>query len=62
MDNFKILIGAVSQDRNCEQHAFNIRHTGPSFNTGTENIQVSEFKRIGFEKKNGGFRWGRIGL
>ena len=37
-------------------------HTGPSFNTGTENtIQVSKFKRIGFEK-NGGFRWGRIGL
>ena len=37
-------------------------HTGPSFNTGTENtIQVSKFKRIGFEKK-----WrisrGRIGL
>ena len=31
-------------------------HTGPSFNTGTENtIQVSKFKRIGFEKKNGGF-------
>ena len=37
-------------------------HTGPSFNTGTENtIQVSKFKRIGFEN-NGGFRWGRIGL
>ena len=37
------------------------------FNTGTENtIQISKFKRIGFEKKkkkkkNGGFRWGRIG-
>ena len=30
-------------------------HTGPPFNTGTENtIQVSKFKRIGFEK-NGGF-------
>ena len=28
----------------------------------TENtIQVSKFKRIGFEK-HGGFRWGRIGL
>ena len=27
-------------------------HTGPSFNTGTENtIQVSKFKRIGFDKK-----------
>ena len=27
-------------------------HTGPSFNTGSENtIQVSKFKRIGFEKK-----------
>ena len=26
-------------------------HTGPSFNIGTENtIQVSKFKRIGFEK------------
>ena len=26
-------------------------HAGPSFNTGTENtIQVSKFKRIGFEK------------
>ena len=26
-------------------------HTGSSFNTGTENtIQVSKFKRIGFEK------------
>ena len=26
-------------------------HTGPSFNTGTENtIQVSKFKRIGFDK------------
>ena len=33
-------------------------YTGPSFNTGTENtIQVSKFKRIGFEQK-GGFRRG----
>ena len=33
-------------------------HTGPSFNTGTENtIQISKFKRIGFENMadfNGG--------
>ena len=30
-------------------------HTGPSFNTGSENtIQFSKFKGIGFEK-NGGF-------
>ena len=37
-------------------------HTGPSFNTGTENtIQVSKFKRIGFEKTgDGGFWWRRI--
>ena len=35
-------------------------HAGPSFNTGTENtIQVSKFKRIGFEK-NGGFRANRF--
>ena len=28
------------------------QHTGPSFNTDTENtIQVSKFKRIAFEKK-----------
>ena len=39
---------------------FSYNHTGPSFNTGTENtIQVSKFKRIGFEN-NGGFRWRRI--
>ena len=32
--------------------AHSMYHTGPSFNTGTENtIQVSKFKRIGFENK-----------
>ena len=34
-------------------------HTGPSFNTGTENtIQVSKFKRIGFENKMADFDGG----
>ena len=34
-------------------------HTGPSFNTGTENtIQVSKFKHIGFEKEIADFDGG----
>ena len=34
-------------------------HTGTSFNTGTENtMQVSKFKRIGFEKKMADFDGG----
>ena len=42
-----------------KQNFIHIYHTGPSFNTGTENtIQVSKFKRIGFEKKMADFDGG----
>ena len=42
----------------CENAVYWV-HTGSSFNTGTENtMQVSKFKRIGFEKKMADFDGG----
>ena len=52
MASFKICNKRTMKLKYAKLLAWCIYHTGPSFNTGTENtIQVLKFKRIGFEKK-----------